>query len=170
MPGTAGLEHRIGGIEKADRTGEISYEPDNHEWMTRLRQAKVDGIARGLAPLSVDDPTGGAEVLVVGWGSTYGPIGAACRRVRAGGGAIAQLHLRHVNPFPDDLGPILSRYRRVVVPEMNLGQLALLLRARYLIDVHSVTQVRGLPFKAEDLARTLLTIAGGDVAPTPTKD
>jgi 2-oxoglutarate ferredoxin oxidoreductase subunit alpha len=155
LPGTPGLEHRIGGIEKADRTGNISYDPDNHDFMTRTRQAKVDGIANSLAPLEIDDPDGDAKVLVLGWGSTYGPIGAACRQVREAGASIAQLHLRHLNPFPNDLGAILARYDRVVIPEMNLGQLATLIRAKYLIDAISVTQVRGLPFKADELAEMM---------------
>jgi 2-oxoglutarate ferredoxin oxidoreductase subunit alpha len=154
-PGTPGLEHRIGGIEKADRTGNISYDPDNHDFMVRTRQAKVDGIARSLPPLTVDDPDGDARVLVLGWGSTYGPIGAACRQVRAAGASIAQAHLRHLNPFPADLGDTLARYDKVVIPEMNLGQLATLIRARYLVDAISVTQVRGLPFKADELAEML---------------
>jgi 2-oxoglutarate/2-oxoacid ferredoxin oxidoreductase subunit alpha len=152
LPGTPGLEHRIGGIEKADRTGVISYDPDNHDFMVRTRQAKVDGIARSLPPLEVDDPTGDAKVLVLGWGSTYGPIGAACRRVRRAGLSVAQAHLRHLNPFPADLGTVLHRYERVVVPEMNLGQLALLLRAKYLVDVIGYNQVRGMPFRAAELA------------------
>ncbi|SHG07260.1 2-oxoglutarate ferredoxin oxidoreductase subunit alpha [Jatrophihabitans endophyticus] len=155
VPGTKGLEHRIGGIEKADRTGNISYDPDNHDFMTRTRQAKVDGIARSLPPITVDDPSGNASVLVLGWGSTYGPIGAACRQVRETGAAVAQAHLRHLNPFPDDLGDLLRRYDKVVVPEMNLGQLATLIRAKYLVDAISVTQVRGLPFKADELAEML---------------
>ncbi len=155
VPGTPGLEHRVGGIEKADKTGNISYDPDNHDFMVRTRQAKVDGIARSLPPLHVDDPDGDARVLVLGWGSTYGPIGAACRRVRTAGASIAQLHLRHLNPFPSDLGDILASYDRVVIPEMNLGQLSTLIRARYLVDAISVTQVRGLPFKAEELAEML---------------
>ncbi len=162
VPGTKGLEHRIGGIEKADRTGNISYDPDNHDFMTRTRQAKVDGIAASLAPMEVDDPDGNARVLVLGWGSTYGPIGAACRQVRATGASIAQAHLRHLNPFPNDLGEILARYDKVVIPEMNLGQLATLIRARYLIDALSVTQVRGLPFKADELAEMLLGVVGHD--------
>jgi 2-oxoglutarate ferredoxin oxidoreductase subunit alpha len=152
LPGTPGLEHRIGGIEKADKTGSISYDPDNHDFMVRTRQAKVDGIARELPPLEVDDPAGDAKVLVVGWGSTYGPIGAACRRVRRAGLSVAQVHLRHLNPLPRDLGDILHRYERVIVPEMNLGQLAMLLRARYLVDVIGYNQVRGLPFRAAELA------------------
>ena len=148
IPGTPGLEHRIGGIEKADVTGEISYDPDNHDHMTRLRQAKIDGIADTIPDLQVDDPTGDAEVLVLGWGSTYGPIAAATRLVRDTGTPVARAHLRHLNPFPANTGEVLRRYRRVVVPEMNLGQLALLLRAKYLVDVQSHTQVRGLPFTA----------------------
>jgi 2-oxoglutarate ferredoxin oxidoreductase subunit alpha len=155
VPGTAGLQHRIGGLEKADKTGNISYDPANHDLMTRLRQAKVDGIAASIPATEVDDPDGDAKVAVIGWGSTYGPIGAACRRIRASGRSIAQVHLRHLNPLPADLGEILGRYERVVCPEMNLGQLALLLRAKYLIDVHSHTQVRGLPFRAAELAAVL---------------
>jgi 2-oxoglutarate ferredoxin oxidoreductase subunit alpha len=155
VPGTPGLEHRVGGIEKADKTGNISYDPDNHDFMVRTRQAKVDGIARSLPPLAVDDPDGDAKVLVLGWGSTYGPIGAACRQVRASGASIAQAHLRHLNPFPADLGEVLARYEHVVIPEMNLGQLAMLIRGRYLVDAMSVTQVRGMPFKADELAEML---------------
>jgi 2-oxoglutarate/2-oxoacid ferredoxin oxidoreductase subunit alpha len=150
VPGTPGLEHRIGGIEKADRTGNISYDPDNHDHMVRLRQAKVDGIE--VPPLEVDDPGGEARVLVLGWGSTYGPIGAAVRRARLAGRDVAQAHLRHLNPLPANTGKVLRSYDRVLLPEMNLGQLALLLRARFLVDVVSYTQVRGLPFKAEELA------------------
>ncbi|MFD8378834.1 2-oxoacid:acceptor oxidoreductase subunit alpha [Streptomyces sp. NPDC059679] len=153
VPGTPGLEHRIGGIEKQDGTGNISYDPANHEHMVRIRQAKVDGIE--VPDITVDDPTGDARTLVLGWGSTYGPITAAVRRVRAAGDAIAQAHLRHVNPFPGNLGAVLARYDKVVVPEMNLGQLATLLRAKYLVDTRSFTQVRGLPFKAEQLATAL---------------
>jgi 2-oxoglutarate ferredoxin oxidoreductase subunit alpha len=152
IPGTAGLQHRIGGLEKADKTGNISYDPANHDFMTRTRQAKIDGIAATLPPTEVDDPDGDARVAVIGWGSTYGPIGAACRRIRRSGRSVAQIHLRHLNPLPADLGTILARYDRVICPEMNLGQLSLLLRAKYLIDVESHTQVRGLPFRAAELA------------------
>jgi 2-oxoglutarate ferredoxin oxidoreductase subunit alpha len=149
IPGTPGLQHRIGGLEKADGKGNISYDPDNHDRMVRLRQAKVDGVT--VPDLVVDDPSGKARVLVLGWGSTYGPIGAACRRVRKSGLAIAQAHLRYLNPFPGNLAEVLAAYDRVVVPEMNLGQLALLLRARFLVDAISYTKVAGLPFKAEEL-------------------
>ncbi|WP_432097556.1 2-oxoacid:acceptor oxidoreductase subunit alpha [Streptomyces sp. bgisy100] len=153
VPGTPGLEHRIGGIEKQDGTGNISYDPANHDFMVRTRQAKVDGV--DVPDVEVDDPSGEADVLVLGWGSTYGPITAAVRRTRAAGGRIAQAHLRHLNPFPRNLGEVLGRYRSVVVPEMNLGQLATLLRAKYLVDARSFTQVNGMPFKAEQLADVL---------------
>ena len=155
VPGTPGLEHRIGGIEKADVTGNISYDPANHDRMVRLRQAKIDRIADSIPPMEVDDPTGRAKVLVLGWGSTYGPISAAVRLVRGTGAEVARAHLRHLHPFPADLGEVLHRYERVVLPEMNLGQLALLLRGRYLADVRSHTAVRGLPFTAAELAQVL---------------
>ena len=155
IPGTPGLEHRIGGLEKADVTGEISYDPANHERMVELRQAKVDRIAQSYAPLEVDDPSGSARVLVVGWGSTYGVIDAACHRVRRRGVPVAQLHLRNLNPLPSDLGELLHGYDRVVLPEMNSGQLRMLLRARYLVDVIGINQVRGMPFRAADLEQSL---------------
>src|SRR5439155_14201120 len=140
---------------KADRTGTISYAPDNHDRMVRLRQAKVDGIAASIPDLEVDDPSAAARVLVLGWGSTYGPIAAACRRVRAAGHEVAQAHLRHLNPFPRNLERVLKAYDRVLVPEMNLGQLALLLRGRFLVDAIGYNRVRGLPFKAEELAAAI---------------
>ncbi len=152
IPGTKGLEHRIGGIEKADGSGTISYDPDNHDKMVRLRQAKIDGIAADIPLLEVDDPDGDARVLVLGWGSTFGSIGAAVRRVRLAGGSIAQAHLRHLSPFPANLGEVLKRYDKVLVPEINLGQLALILRGRFLVDVISYNRVRGLPFRAAELS------------------
>jgi 2-oxoglutarate ferredoxin oxidoreductase subunit alpha len=152
VPGTAGLEHRIGGLEKADGDGNISYDPANHDFMVRMRAAKVERIADSLEPLEVDDPDGDARVLVLGWGSTYGPIGAAVRQVRTDGLSVAQTHLRHLNPFPKDLGKVLERYDAVLVPEMNLGQLSMLLRARYLVDVVGYNHVRGLPLRAAELA------------------
>jgi 2-oxoglutarate ferredoxin oxidoreductase subunit alpha len=152
IPGTPGLEHRIGGIEKADGAGTISYDPDNHDRMVRLRQAKIDGIAADIPPLEVDDPDGHAKVLVLGWGSTFGSIGAAVRRVRLAGGSVAQAHLRHLSPFPANLRDVLFTYDKVLVPEINLGQLALLLRGRFLADVISYNRVRGLPFQAAELA------------------
>ncbi len=160
IPGTPGLEHRIGGIEKADVSGDISYDPDNHDRMVRLRQAKIDGIAADIKPLEVDDPDDSARVLVVGWGSTFGSIGAAVRRVRNSGHAVARVHLRHLNPFPPNLGDVLRRYDKVLVPEINLGQLALLLRGRFLVDVISYNQVRGLPFRAAELAAVIEDVIG----------
>ncbi|MEV7195394.1 2-oxoacid:acceptor oxidoreductase subunit alpha [Streptomyces sp. NPDC093510] len=153
IPGTPGLEHRIGGIEKQDGTGNISYDPANHDFMVRTRQAKVDGI--DVPDVEVDDAGGDADTLVLGWGSTYGPITAAVRRLRAAGDSIAQAHLRHLNPLPRNLGEVLARYDKVVIPEMNLGQLATLIRAKYLVDAVSYNQVNGMPFKAEQLATAL---------------
>ncbi|MEU9456631.1 2-oxoacid:acceptor oxidoreductase subunit alpha [Streptomyces sp. NPDC048277] len=168
VPGTPGLEHRVGGLEKADGSGDISYDPANHERMVRLRRAKVDGVA--VPALEVDDPSGDARVLVLGWGSTYGPIGAACRRIRARGRSVAQAHLRHLNPLPGNTDAVLSRYERVVVPELNLGQLAPLLRAFGAAHVHSVTKVSGVPFGAAELADTihdLLTAPAAGTTRTP---
>jgi 2-oxoglutarate ferredoxin oxidoreductase subunit alpha len=153
IPGTAGLEHRIGGIEKADRTGDISYDPANHDHMVRVRAARIEAIP--VPDIEVDDPDGSASVLVLGWGSTYGPIGAACRALRGRGMAIAQAHLRHLNPLPGNLGDVLRRYGHVVIPEMNLGQLAHVIRARYLVDAISYNQVRGLPFTSAELESVL---------------
>lgn len=173
VPGTAGLEHRIGGLEKGDGHGNISYDPANHDFMVRTRAAKVQRIADSLPPLEVDDPTGDAKVLVLGWGSTYGPIGAACRRVRRAGYRVAQTHLRHLNPFPKDLGEVLARYDKVLVPEMNLGQLSLLLRAEYLVDAVGYNQVNGMPIKAAELAEAVGTLVGQaegvdvDLTPAP---
>ncbi|NUT10769.1 MAG: 2-oxoacid:acceptor oxidoreductase subunit alpha [Nonomuraea sp.] len=160
IPGTPGLEHRIGGIEKADGTGNISYDPDNHDLMVRTRAAKIAGI--DVPDLEVDDADGDAKVLVIGWGSTYGPIAAAVRRIRRAGGKVAQAHLRHLNPLPANTGEVLKRYDKVLLPEINLGQLALLLRARYLVDVISYNRVRGLPFKAEELAGVIQDVIDSD--------
>ncbi len=155
IPGTPGLEHRIGGIEKADGTGDISYDPANHDKMVRLRQAKVDAIARDIGDLAVDDPSEEARVLVLGWGSTFGPIGAAVRRLRRNGHQIAQAHLRHLNPLPLNTEEVLRRYTKVVVPEMNLGQLSGLLRAKFVLDVIGYNKVLGLPFTAGELETAL---------------
>ncbi len=148
IPGTAGLQHRVGGLEKADGTGNISYDPANHEHMVRIRAAKVAGIE--VPDLVVDDPEG-ADLLVLGWGSTYGPIVAAARGIRASGRSVATAHLRHLNPFPGNLEKVLRSFRTVLVPEMNLGQLALLLRGRFAVDVRSHTKVSGLPFLTDEL-------------------
>ncbi|WP_017610228.1 2-oxoacid:acceptor oxidoreductase subunit alpha [Nocardiopsis xinjiangensis] len=162
VPGTPGLEHRLGGIEKHSETGDISYTPANHDLMVRTRQGKIDAIARDVAPVEVDDPTGDADVLVLGWGGTYGAITAGVRRVRRSGEKVAQAHLRHLNPFPENLGEVLESYGRVVVPEINLGQLSMLLRSRFLVDVIGYNKVRGLPFKAEELADVLREVIERD--------
>ncbi|MEH0827370.1 MULTISPECIES: 2-oxoacid:acceptor oxidoreductase subunit alpha [unclassified Micromonospora] len=153
IPGTPGLEHRIGGLEKADKTGDISYDPANHDFMVRTRAARIETIP--VPDVEVEDPDGDARVLVLGWGSTYGPIGAACRGLRQRGLSIAQAHLRHLAPMPANLGEVLRSYDRVVIPEMNLGQLAHVIRAKYLVDAIGYNQVRGLPFTAAELETTL---------------
>ena len=159
IPGTAGLEHRIGGLEKADVTGAISYDPDNHDAMVRLRAQKVAGIAADIPELAVDDPDGDAELLVVGWGSTYGPITAGVRRARREGVRVAQAHLQYLNPLPRNTGDVLRRYEKVLIPEMNLGQLAMLLRAEFLVDAVSYTKVRGRPLGARELEDVITTMA-----------
>ena len=158
-PGTAGLEHRIGGIEKANNTGAISYDPTNHDLMVHLRQAKVDGIANDVEPMFVDDPNNDADILVLGWGSTFGPIGAAVEISRRNGIKVAQAHLSTLNPFPANTGEVLKRYKKVIIPEMNLGQLAMLVRAKYLVDAIGFNKVRGLPFKAAELVDVIKDVA-----------
>jgi 2-oxoglutarate/2-oxoacid ferredoxin oxidoreductase subunit alpha len=160
VPGTPGLEHRVGGLEKADRTGNISYDPDNHDLMTRLRAQKVAGIAADIPELEVDDPDGDATVLVLGWGGTYGPIAAGCRRVRANGKKVAHAHLRHLNPFPRNTGDVLRRYEKVLVPEMNLGQLLKLVRAEFLVDAVGYNRVTGLPLRAAEVAEAIEAMVG----------
>ena len=154
-PGLAGLEHRIGGLEKADGSGNVAYDGPNHERMTRLRAAKIAGIAHDIPPTDVDDHDG-ADVLVIGWGSTYGAIAAGVQRVRARGHKVAHAHLVHLNPFPADLGDVLAPLPKVLVPEVNLGQLSRLLRAEYLVDAISFTQVQGIPFRAAAMESAIL--------------
>jgi 2-oxoglutarate ferredoxin oxidoreductase subunit alpha len=154
LPGTPGLEHRIGGLEKADGTGNVSYDPDNHDRMTRLRAQKVAGIAGDIPELEVDDPDG-ADLLVLGWGGTYGSIASAVRKVRGNGGSVAQAHLRYLNPFPRNTGEVLRSYDRVLVPEMNLGQLLKLVRAEFLVDAVGYNRVRGVPFRSSELQEAI---------------
>jgi len=156
VPGTPGLEHRIGGLEKEDGTGNVSYDPDNHDHMVRLRARKVAGIAADIPELEVDHQEG-ADLLVLGWGGTYGPIGAAIRRVRREGLHVAQAHLKHLNPFPRNTGDVLRSYERVLIPEMNLGQLLKLVRAEFLVDAVGYNHVRGLPFRSDELAEAIRT-------------
>jgi 2-oxoglutarate ferredoxin oxidoreductase subunit alpha len=154
VPGTPGLEHRIGGLEKADVTGNVSYDPDNHDLMVRLRAQKVAGIASDIPELEVDDP-GGARLLVLSWGGTYGPVAAGVRRVRKDGGRVAHAHLKYLNPFPLNTGDVLKRYERVLVPEINLGQLLQLVRAQFLVDAVGYNRVRGLPLRAGEVEEAI---------------
>ena len=160
LPGTPGLEHRVGGLEKADGTGNVSYDPVNHGRMVHLRADKVAGIARDIPLVEVDDPGGEASLIVLGWGSTYGPITAAVRRARALGHAVAQAHITHLNPFPANLGEVLRRYPRVLVPEGNLGQLWRMVRADFLVDATLLSKVQGVPFAVREIERAILEILG----------
>lgn len=160
IPGTPGLTHRIGGLEKADGSGTVSYDPSNHDTMTRTRVAKVAGIAADIEPVTVDDPDGLAEVLVLGWGSTAGAITAGLRRIRAAGYSAAHAHLRHLNPFPPNLGDVLRSYPRILVPEMNLGQLVRMVRAEFLVDAQGLNKVSGQPFRAGEIEAAVLDQLG----------
>ena len=154
IPGQIGLEHRVGGLEKGEDGG-VSYDPDNHEEMTRLRAQKVAGISKSFDPLEVrGDPEG--DLLVIGWGGTYGAICSAVGNLREEGFSVSSIHLRHINPLPDELGEIMGRFKKVIVPELNLGQLALVLRAKYVIDVISYGKVQGKPFKVSELREKFL--------------
>ena len=157
IPGTPGLEHRIGGLEKEDETGNVSYDPENHDRMVRLRAAKVAGIAADIPELAVDDPDG-ADTLVLGWGSTYGAIGAAARSVRVTGRKVATAHLQHLNPFPRNTGEVVRAYDKVLIPEINLGQLRMLIRAQFLVDAVGYNKVRGRPFRAAELADAITAL------------
>jgi 2-oxoglutarate ferredoxin oxidoreductase subunit alpha len=160
LPGTPGLQHRIGGLEKEPDTGSISYDGDNHHAMTVLRHERLARIGRALPPLEVDDPSGSADVLVVGWGSTEGPLRAACTELRERGRAVARVHLRHLAPLHPDLDDLVRRYRVVVCPENNMGQLSMLLRARTLVDVQPYNRVSGQPFSSAELVAAIESFAG----------
>jgi 2-oxoglutarate ferredoxin oxidoreductase subunit alpha len=149
--------HRIGGLEKEDGTGNVNYDPENHEHMVRIRAEKVARIASDIPDLEVDDE-GGAELLVLGWGSTWGSIQAAVRRVRAAGKQVAHAHLAHLNPFPSNLGDVLRSYPEILVPEMNLGQLSRLVRAEYLVDAKSLNKIQGVPFRAASIEAKILEL------------
>ena len=159
VPGTPGLQHRIGGLEKADGSGNISYDPANHERMTGLRAAKVAGIVRDVPPLEVDGPED-ADLLVLAWGSSYGAVTAAVRRARARGASVAAAHLVHLNPMPSNLGHVLRAARRILVPEMNTGQLVKLVRAEFLVDAEGYSKVDGLPLSTHDLEHEILARTG----------
>jgi 2-oxoglutarate ferredoxin oxidoreductase subunit alpha len=159
VPGTPGLEHRIGGLEKQDPTGNINYEPLNHENMVRIRAAKVAAIAQDIPNvLPTGDPEG--DLLIVAWGSTYGSITAALKTQRAKGRRIGHLHLRHLNPLPSNLGEVLKRYKRVLVPELNMGQLLWVLRAKFLVDAVGLNKIQGRPFKQAELEQKIEEMLG----------
>jgi 2-oxoglutarate ferredoxin oxidoreductase subunit alpha len=154
VPGTPDLQHRIGGLEKEEGTGDISYEPENHALMTRIRAKRVAGIADDIPPLEVDADEG-AELLVLGWGSSYGPINGAARRLRREGHKLAIAHLHHLNPMPRNTGKVVTSFSRVVVPEMNTGQLVKMIRSEFLVDAEGISKVDGLPFFTSDLEKEL---------------
>jgi 2-oxoglutarate ferredoxin oxidoreductase subunit alpha len=173
IPGTPGLMHRIGGLEKSDGSGNVSYDPVNHDLMVRLRAEKVAGIARDIPPVAVDDPSGEAELLVLGWGSTYGAVQAAVRAVRSTGAKVAHAHLRHLNPFPSNLGEVVRAYRGVLIPEVNLGQLRKLVRAEFLVDAVGLNKVAGLPFRRLDVQAAIvsqLEVLGCGLAGSPARN
>ncbi len=159
VPGTPGLEHRIGGLEKQDVTGNVNYEPLNHERMVRLRAAKVEAVAQDIPDVvPAGDPDG--DLLIIAWGSTYGPVTAALKTQRAKGRRIGHVHLRHLNPFPKNLGEVLQRYRKILVPEMNMGQLVLVLRAKYLVDAEGFNKIQGKPFKQAEIENKIEEVLG----------
>jgi 2-oxoglutarate ferredoxin oxidoreductase subunit alpha len=166
IPGTPGLEHRIGGLEKRDGSGEVCYEPENHDRMVRLRAEKIERIAAELPPTDVLGPDR-AELLVLGWGSTYGAIRTAVERCQAQGRSVACAHLRHLNPLPADLGEVLDRYEQILVPELNSGQLRLLLRARYLRDIEGLNKVQGQPFRTWEIEEKIAAMLGDAARSAP---
>jgi 2-oxoglutarate ferredoxin oxidoreductase subunit alpha len=157
VPGTPGLEHRLGGLEKEDQTGNVSYDPLNHEWMVQTRAKKIANISQALPPLTVDGSDQG-DVLVIGWGGTFGSIQAAVERCRRKGLAVAAAHLRYLNPLPANTGAVLRRYRKVLVPELNAGQLLLLLRATFLVDAVGLSKGQGRPFLVAVIERRIESV------------
>ncbi len=160
-PGLPGLEHRIGGLEKADGSGNVSYEGVNHERMVHLRRDKIAGIAADIPPVEVNDESGDAQLLLVSWGSTYAAVAAGVKRVRARGMKAAHVHLRHLHPLPSNLGEVLHRYTQVLVPEVNLGQLSRILRAEYLVDAQTMSKMQGVPFRVGEIEAAITALLGG---------
>jgi 2-oxoglutarate ferredoxin oxidoreductase subunit alpha len=160
-PGLPGLEHRIGGLEKADGSGNVSYEGVNHERMVHLREDKINGITRDIPPIEVNDESGDAQLLLVSWGSTYAAVLAGVKRVRARGMKAAHVHLRHLNPLPANLGEVLGRYSQILVPEINLGQLSRVLRAEYLVDAQTMSKMQGVPFRVGEIEAAITALLGG---------
>jgi 2-oxoglutarate ferredoxin oxidoreductase subunit alpha len=163
VPGTPGLEHRIGGLEKSDITGNVNYDAENHDRMTRYRAEKVERIANYIPDLEVTgEPEG--DLLVLGWGSSYGAILTAVQRAQAQGMAVSSAHLRYLNPFPKNVGDVLSRFEKVLVPELNLGQLRMLVRARYLVDAQGLNKVTGRPFLIREIEEKINSMVGSKVS------
>jgi 2-oxoglutarate/2-oxoacid ferredoxin oxidoreductase subunit alpha len=160
-PGLPGLEHRIGGLEKADGSGNVSYEGVNHERMVHLRRDKIAGIAADIPAAEVNDETGDAQLLLVSWGSTYAAVAAGVKRVRARGMKAAHVHLRHLNPLPANLGEVLTRYSQILVPEINLGQLSRILRAEFLVDAQTMSKIQGVPFRVGEIEAAITALLGG---------
>jgi 2-oxoglutarate ferredoxin oxidoreductase subunit alpha len=161
IPGTPGLEHRIGGLEKSKATGHISYDPANHHTMTKLRADKVLGVAADVPEAKIDQGEDQGDLVVVGWGSTYGAISQAVRHVRGQGKKVSHLHLRYISPFQRGLEPLLRRFAKVMVPELNNGQLSKLLRAELLVDARGFTKIAGLPFRISELVAEIDARLGG---------
>ena len=150
IPGTPGMEHRVGGLEKSDGSGNVSYDPENHDHMTRLRHEKVDIIAKDIPPAKPYGKEAG-ELLIIGWGSTYGAIRSAVELAIEEGYSVSHLHIRHINPFPANLGEVLLKYQNILIPELNMGQLAMLIRSKYLVDAEPMNKVEGKPFKLKEI-------------------
>jgi 2-oxoglutarate ferredoxin oxidoreductase subunit alpha len=159
IPGTPGLEHRIGGLEKQDITGNVNYEAENHDLMTKLRFEKIERIANDIPDVEVFGDEEGGDVLVLGWGSTYGVNRTAVQRARAAGKSVSQAHLRYLNPMPKNLGDVLKRFKKVLVPENNMGQLLLLVRAEYLVDAVGLHRITGRPFTISEVEDKILEMA-----------
>ena len=165
LPGTPGLEHRIGGLEKQDITGNVSYDPNNHQHMINTRAAKVANIAKELPPQKIDGPASG-DLLVVSWGGTYGACATAVHNVQAKGKAVSHVHLRYLNPLPKDLGDIMKRFKKVLIPELNLGQLRTIIRANYLVDAIGLNKVQGKPFSVGEVVEKMEALLRGDTKDT----
>lgn len=160
LPGTPGLEHRIGGIEKQNITGTISYDPENHELMVKLRQEKVDKVALDIPLQKIDQGEDNGELLVLGWGSTYGAIRTAVSDLRENGLNVSHAHIQYLNPFPSNLEEVLKRFKKVLIPEMNNGQLIKIIRDKYLIDAKGLNKIQGMPFQTGEIKTRILEMLG----------
>jgi 2-oxoglutarate ferredoxin oxidoreductase subunit alpha len=168
LPGTPGLEHRIGGLEKQDITGNVSYDPANHQHMVNTRAKKVENIANDIPPQKLDGPATG-DLLVLSWGGTYGACATAVHNVQAKGKSVTHCHLRYLNPLPKELGNILSRFKKVLIPELNMGQLKTVIRAKYLVDAIGLNKVQGKPFSVGEVVEKIEALLKGDTKDTQAK-